>query len=219
MADEHRAFRLLKIIGRLLYHLRVVGEQNIPSKGACVIAWNHIAPFVDGLTIGTFLERRPDCVTFGGHRLVARSRRREMQKGIRQQDSPLLAAFKARGLSAGELLKALRWLEEGHAVALAVEGETTWDGRLQKPLAPGAAWMSLRTRVPVVPMVLIGGYDIHPRWKRTPNLSGKVTIRVGEPFWLCDQPLKKVTDEDIARANQRIYDEMAHLLELGHLTE
>ena len=87
----------------------------------------------------------------------------------------------------------------------------TWDGQLQHPLAPGTAWLALRGHVPVVPLVSKGGYDIMPRWARLPKLTGRVTIRAGEPFYVCDEPLKRVSDEDVAAASQRIYDAMLAL--------
>jgi len=216
MADKSGISRFIWMIGRILYRLEVRDIENIPAEGGCVIAWNHVAMSLDGYTIQAFKERRPDCITIGGSRVVAMQRRREAKKQIEGAESPTVAAYKARGLSAGELLKTLKFLKEGRAIALAPEGEMTWDGRLQHPLTPGAAWMALRGHVPVVPLVQFGGYDIHPRWKTTPYLTGRVTIRAGKPFYVQDAPTKQMTDEVISVASQRIYDEMAAVLALGH---
>ena len=216
MADRSAVSRLMWWLGRRLYRLEVRDIENIPVEGACVIVWNHVAMTLDGLTIQAYKERRPDCITIGGSRVVAAQRRREAKKQTPGQESSSLAAYKARGLSAVELLKTLKFLKEGRAIALAPEGEMTWDGRLQHPLTPGAAWMALRGNVPVVPLIQFGGYDIHPRWKTTPYLTGRVTIRAGKPFYVQDGPPEKVTDEVIQEASQRIYDEMAAVLALGH---
>ena len=51
-------------------------------------------------------------------------------------------------------------LQQGGAIMITAEGEWTWDGRLQDPLAPGASWLALRTGAPVVPVVSAGGYDV-----------------------------------------------------------
>jgi 1-acyl-sn-glycerol-3-phosphate acyltransferase len=125
----------------------------------------------------------------------------------------MLSAYKARGFSAGELLKALRFLKEGRPIALAAEGEITWDGRLQHPLAPGAAWMALRAHVPVVPVISVGGYDIMPRWARFPKLTGRVIVRAGMPFYVGDEPPDRVTPEMVSAASETIYHEMAALLD------
>lgn len=215
MADRTALNRLIWWLGRRLYRLEVRDIENIPAEGGCVIAWNHVAMSLDGYTIQAYKERRPDCITIGGHRVVAMQKRREAKKqpGV---ESATLSAYKARGLSAVDLLKTLKFLKEGRAIALAPEGEMTWDGRLQHPLTPGAAWMALRGNVPVVPVVQFGGYDIHPRWKTTPYLTGRVTIRAGKSFYVQESPPDKMTDELIRSASQRIYDEMAGLLALGH---
>jgi 1-acyl-sn-glycerol-3-phosphate acyltransferase len=203
-------------IGRTLYHLKMYDLEKIPAQGACVIVWNHVSMFADSYTIGAFMSQRPDSIAFMGSRLASQQKRRQAKNKGKSDQSTALAAYKARGLSAGELLKALKYLQEGRAITIAPEGEMSWDGRLQHPLTPGAAWMALRGHVPVVPVVQFGGYDIHPRWKSWPYLTGRITIRAGDPFFLHDTSQKQVTDEQIRDASQRIYDEMAALLALRH---
>jgi 1-acyl-sn-glycerol-3-phosphate acyltransferase len=206
MAKGDVLLKLYLLAGRLLYRLKIEDVENIPAQGACVIAFNHVAPIVDGLTGAVFLLRRPDTFSFGGRGLpmggpVGRFIARRRQAG---KELPLLDAYKARGLSAGELLKALALMQEGRPIALAAEGELTWDGQLQHPLAPGTAWLALRGHVQVVPVLSKGGYDIMPRWARLPKLTGQVMIRAGRPFYVCDEPMKRVSDEAIAAASQRI---------------
>jgi 1-acyl-sn-glycerol-3-phosphate acyltransferase len=205
--------RLFLFGARAFYRLRVRGIENLPEEGACVITFNHVAPIVDG-TIGlVVMQRRPDAVPFGGHALSVDSPLRRLMARFRSSDGTgMLRAYKARGLSAGELLKALTLLDEGRPITLAAEGELTWDGQLQYPLAPGAAWMALRACVPVVAVVSKGGYDIMPRWGGLPKPTGHLSIRVGRPFYVSDEPAKRVDHEMVAAASQRIYDEMTALL-------
>jgi 1-acyl-sn-glycerol-3-phosphate acyltransferase len=75
---------------------------------------------------------------------------------------------------------ALRHLERGRGVAIYIEGERTWDGRLQEP-RPGTARLALRAGVPVIPCAVSGTYDIWPRWARSP-VRGTATIRFLEPI-------------------------------------
>ena len=214
MARGDALIKFLLFAGRVFYHLKIEDADNIPTHGACVLAFNHVAPIVDGLTGLVILQRRRDTVSFGGRalpmggplgRLLARRK-------LAGKELPLLGAYKARGLSAPELLKALDHLKTGRPIALAAEGELEWDGCLQHPLAPGAAWMALRAHVPVVAVVSKGGYDIMPRWARLPQLTGRVTIRAGKPLYVSDGPVTRVTGDLIAAASQRIYDEMATLI-------
>lgn len=216
MAKRKGISPFMRFVGRTLYHLKMYDLEKIPAQGACVIVWNHVSMFADSFTIGAFMAQRPDSIAFMGSRLASQQKRRQAKKPRKSVQSTALAAYKARGLSAGELLKALKYLQEGRAITIAPEGEMSWDGRLQHPLTPGAAWMALRGHVPVVPVVQFGGYDIHPRWKSLPYLTGRITIRTGDPFYLHDTPQKQITDERIRDASQRIYDEMAALLALRH---
>lgn len=208
--------RLYLLLGKILYRLRVVGIENIPNEGACVIVYNHIAPIIDGMVGAAILIQRPDSGTFGGQGLPRGGALGKFMNRSPKEETDrtptYLGAIKARGLSGIELLKALKVLKGGRSISLAAEGELSWDGKLQYPLAPGAAWMALRAHVPVVAVVSVGGYDIMPRWARLPKLTGKVTIRAGEPFYVKDEAVTRLTEEDLEAAKDMIYEKMAELM-------
>ena len=205
-------------LGRLLYHLSIAGEEQIPRDGPCLFSMNHVALAADAFVYLTIRRHRPDTHFFGWQTLrganpLFRFLRRFGEGGF---EARMLQAYKAHGLSAVELLRAYRIVETGGAVALAAEGEITWDGRLQYPLAPGTAWLALRTGAPVVPIVSIGGYDVQPRWRLDKvRLSGRISIRVGQPYRLSEAPLSRVTDDALAAANQRVWEAMRGLIQAG----
>lgn len=215
--------RLLRL-GRRLYHLRVFGEENIPKQGACVVAFNHSGRYLDLMSVRVIKIHRPDSVAFGAVGLPQSGwmgrylmRRAEKEKEKEKDPEPsTLGAIKARGFSGVELLKAYKYLLEGRAVVVAAEGEVPWDGELIHPLAPGAAWMALRAKVPVLPVVSIGGYDILPRWRDTPKLTGRITIRVGPAFQVGEQGNTRLDDQVVSAASQVIYEQMASLIAIGH---
>jgi len=224
MYIQARAVRVLKHFGRarlaflsarLLYRLTVEGEERIPREGPCLFPMNHAAPVADGLTYLVIAYRRPDVYLFGWQALGDENPANRFLEGIGEGiGERLLRAYRAEGISAGELLRAYRVLRRGGAIALNPEGELTWDGRLQYPFRSGTAWLALRTGAPVIPVVSVGGYDIQPRWwMEKIHLTGRLTIRVGEPFTLCDRPLAHVTAERLEEANQRLWKAMARLLQ------
>jgi len=210
------AFLIWKIYllwARIFYRLKVIGKENVPKEGGLVIVFNHIAPIIDGITGGIAFIERPDSATFGGAALPRGGFLGKLISSRRAEESSMmLSAVKAQGLSGVELLKALKILKSGKPIALAAEGEISWDGKLQYPLAPGAAWMALRANVPVIACVSIGGYDVMPRWSKLPKLFGRVTIKVGKPFYVHDEPITKLTDELMTKAGDKIYNEMAILI-------
>jgi 1-acyl-sn-glycerol-3-phosphate acyltransferase len=206
-------WKLYMVYARIFYHLKIEGLENIPTEGACVFVFNHIAPIIDSMTGGIIMNRRPDVAIFGGAALPRGASISKFIPGAQEGgEITMLNAVKAMGLSGIELLKALKILQAGRPISLAAEGEISWDGKLQYPLTPGSAWMALRAHVPVVAAVSIGGYDVMPRWARVPRLTGKVKIRIGKPFYVNDQPITQLTQEMLNAASDRIYNEMAALI-------
>jgi 1-acyl-sn-glycerol-3-phosphate acyltransferase len=207
--------RSLLLAGRIFYRLRIEGEERIPATGACLFAFNHVAQPVDLMVNVLIRSHRPDVYLFGLHGFQGENPLAQFLglMGGQDAEAQVLRAYKARGLSAGELLRALRLLQAGAALSIAAEGEFTWDGRLQHPLAPGAAWLALRSGAPIVPVVSSGGYDIQPRWwLNRIRLTGKVAIRVGPPLVLSETPCHRLDDGLLAAANQRLWAAMAALL-------
>lgn len=209
-----RFWQIFLFFAKIFYRLKIEGEENIPEEGPLIIVFNHIAPIIDSLTGGIAMKKRPDSAIFGGAALPMRGFMGKMFSGggLHLGRIVFLSAMKGQGLSGIELLKALKVLKEGRAVSLAAEGEISWDGKLQYPLAPGAAWMALRAHAPVIAIISSGGYDVMPRWAKFPKLTGKVTIKVGKPFYVCDGPITRLTDQMITDASDKIYNEMASLI-------
>ena len=205
---------LLLLAGRLLAHLTIEGEGHIPTEGACLFAFNHVSQPADLIANVLIRRHRPDVYVFGLQGWQGENPLARFLRGLGDQETAhrLLRVYKARGLSAGELLRAYRLLQAGGAISIAPEGEYTWDGRLQHPLLPGAAWLALRSGAPVVPVVSSGGYDMQPRWRlNRMQLTGRLTIRVGEPLILTATPLPGPDDEALDAANQRLWEAMAAL--------
>ncbi len=75
---------------------------------------------------------------------------------------------------------ALRKLREGEPVGVYLEGERSWDGRLQSPRL-GTLRLILKAGVPVVPVTIRGSYDVWPRWHRSLR-RGAIRIAFGEPL-------------------------------------
>ncbi len=215
LADRLGGERVFFLLARLLYRLTIEGEERIPTDGACLFAYNHECLMTDALVYIAIRRRRPEphlfsWQSFRGERPMFDFLTHFGEKNLEER---YLRVYKARGLSAGELLRARGVLQRGGAVMVAPEGELTWDGRFQYPLTRGAAWLALRTGAPVVPIVTTGGYDIGPRWQMDHlRLTGRVKLRIGSPFVLCETLASKLNDEMIEAANQTIWERMAELL-------
>jgi 1-acyl-sn-glycerol-3-phosphate acyltransferase len=192
------------ILGHFLYGLEIHGREHLQVRGPLIILARRISR-VDFFASGAWAilgesSGLTGAMTICNSRLIARTGR---ALGI-------LPTVKGKGRSAAPLLQAYNLLREGKIIILPDEGEIPWDGRLQ-PLRSGVAWLALRTRAPVLTMVMAGGYDIWPRWASRPHLTGKLVLKVGQPLYLCDEPCARVTNNMLQDANQRLLLELERL--------
>ncbi len=194
---------LVRGFSRGLYKLKIRGAEHVPATGPCIFIIHHSSKL--DITLGAFLyQARPDIGGYGS--------------GLRLWASPFAKAlgatpmFKGVGHSGPFLWTALNALQKGRPIAIAPEGEMEWDGRVL-PLKPGAAWLALRSGAPIIVTVLRGGYAIWPRWARFPRLTGKLEIRIGEPFRFPAVTRGRVDEEMLQAVNRRIADEIRRLVE------
>ncbi len=200
-------------LARIFYRLRVEGDENIPRQGGCLVAFNHVSTMADALLFLVVHRRRPDASLFVYNLSSVVIGDLLQAMGLPQAQEHILRAYDRQPMSVAGLLRARQTLLEGGCVAVTPEGEITWDGRLQSPLAPGAAWLALRSGVPVIPVVSLGGYDVQPLWQlEKTRLTGRICIRVGQPLVFSAQPLERVTDAQVQEASQRLWQALAALL-------
>jgi 1-acyl-sn-glycerol-3-phosphate acyltransferase len=193
-------------LGRFLYQLEIHGREQLPTTGPLIIVSRHSS------RIEIFRYAFFSSVLKEYHGPVA---------GPELANSRLFAwlsqelgMFPARSLSADALRKVFKLLGKGRIIVMMADGEVPWDGCPQ-PLRPGAAWLALRSHAPVVASILQGAYDIWPRWAAWPHLTGKLILKIGQPFYLSDVPCKRVTSEMLAEANRRLLAELEALSEMS----
>ena len=159
---------------RVCFRVKVEGRENIPRRGAIIVASNHRS-FLDSIFLPLVLHRR---VTF-----VAKAE---------YFDDPKTAWFfrgvgqipiRREGGSASEraLASATEVLRAGGMFGIYPEGTRTRDGYLHRGHT-GVARLALRTGTPIVPVGMIGTDDVQPVDKRMPRLFRRVTVRFGEPL-------------------------------------
>lgn len=117
---------------------------------------------------------------------------------------PKLKAFPVRRyrIDPHAVRMVLRRLEAGEAVGIYVEGERSWDGRLQEARR-GTIRVLLRAGVPIVPCTIVGSYDVWPRWDRKAR-RGPIRIDFGPPFHLPHLLDRAARDAAVGEASQRV---------------
>ncbi len=195
-------------IPKLVWRVRIEGRENLPADGAYVIAPSHRSmmdiPFVAGIT-----KRR---VRFMGKAPLFRI--------------PVVgSAFRALGSFPVErdgndrkpLRDSLEILAGGDSLVVYPEG-TRQNGPVIQPLQPGAAYLAVKARVPIVPVGIAGAEQIfRSRRGRLPGM-GKVVVVVGEPIPTPDRSGSVVKREVVDRVSgvlskelQGVFDHANHL--------
>ncbi len=156
----------------MLYHHKTFGSENIPN-GPAIIAPNHIS-FYDPPLIAISSK---DPVSF-----LAKDTLFEKQPLgwiIRKLNSHPVSGT-ASDLSSIKTI--LKILENKEKVIIFPEGIRTDDGKLTE-VKPGICMLAIRANTPIIPTYIQGTYEIWPRHKLLPRLSGKTSCTFGEPIY------------------------------------
>lgn len=153
--------------------LSVRGRENIPD-GTLVVASNH-ASNIDPPLIGGVFPRRL-------RYLAKESLFHNPLLGFLIDTLGAIPVKREDSQSAGAVMKMmLRLLEGGESLLLFPEGSRTPDGRLQ-PLEGGAALLSIKTGVPILPVYIAGSHAICPPGKILPR-PAKLTVTFAAPLY------------------------------------
>ncbi len=157
---------------RVFVRVRVVGRENLPRRGAVILAANHRS-FLDSIFIPLIVRRR---VTF-----VAKAEYFEDAKTAWFFRSCGQIPIRREGGSASEraLASATEVLRSGRVFAIYPEGTRTRDGLLHRGHT-GVARLALSCNAPIVPVGLIGTDEVQPVDSRFPKLFRRVVINLGE---------------------------------------
>jgi 1-acyl-sn-glycerol-3-phosphate acyltransferase len=184
---------LLKAVFRFLFRVlgrvTISGRENIPRGKPCVIAMNHVSIY-DPPLAGAFW---PGPLEIIGAIDV-------FEKPFQGQ---LLRAYGVIPVHRGDydrslLSRMVRILEAGYPLLIAPEGGRSHVPGLKRA-RPGVAYLAEKTRVPVVPVALVGTTeDFWQRAKR--GKRPPLEIRIGKPI-LLPEPISKGNEKHEARQN------------------
>jgi 1-acyl-sn-glycerol-3-phosphate acyltransferase len=151
-----------------LFRTRVIGRSNMPATGGVVLAGNHIS-YADPILLW--------CCSPRPVHFMAKS---ELWESTLFGTG--LDYFWAFPVNRGEpdrvaLTRAGEYLKAGEPVGIFPEGTRNLDGRAEAQ--GGAAFIALRSRVPIVPVGIAGTERIMPAGSRLIRLP-KVAISFGE---------------------------------------
>ena len=182
----------------------VNGIENIPKKGPFIIAANHES-YIDHLIIvKTFVIHTNQTIHF----LAKKEHFSNPLKSIWHRWAGAVPLDReAKGT------EALRWaieaLKQGKIIGLHPEGTRTLTGKLQKGKT-GVIRLALAAKVPIVPVGLIGTFEILPKGKYIPKFK-KATMNIGKPIYFNKYYNKKTTKRLLRDLTDQVMGEIAKL--------
>ncbi|MEA2509892.1 MAG: 1-acyl-sn-glycerol-3-phosphate acyltransferase [Actinomycetota bacterium] len=167
---------ILKPLLLATYDLRVEGLENVPKKGAAIIAANHLS-FLDSFFIPLMIKRRK--VTYLAKADYFNSWKTAWffrmvgQIPIERDDK----SQAREALSAG-----VDELRAGNLLGIYPEGTRSPDGKLYRGRT-GVARLALAAKVPVVPCGLVGTEEVMPKHAKLPHLRHvTIVVSFGKPL-------------------------------------
>lgn len=201
----YKIFRLFfAIILKIISRYQIIGLDNFPSSGPALVVSNHISNW-DPLMVGVAMPRQ---INF-----IAKS---ELSR------IPLVGSLiKAwgvvsikRGHSDREALsKSIALLKDGRVIGIFIEGKRNLGNPeiMIKP-QPGAAMLTLKSEVPVIPVAIINTNRILRTLKR-------VKVIIGKPIDFSSKPGLNSLDkkEQYSRVSMEIITTIQELIKKGGL--
>jgi len=190
----------LRLLGRLLFRVRVIGADHIPKTGPVLVAPNHVS-YLDIPLLGVMINRP---LHFMGKASLFRGRwvgwlyrtlnGFPIERGSRSRIG---------------LMEAVDRLKEGHCVAMYPEGGRSLDGRLQEP-KPGIGMIVALSGAKVVPAYVAGTDKVLPVGAWRVHLH-PVTVYIGEPIDFTSQLNKGDGKELYLQISRTVMEKIARL--------
>jgi long-chain acyl-CoA synthetase len=169
--------RLIDLVARDLFHLRVSGVENLPAHGPYIVSSNHQSYFDPAVLAGIVpREILRNSFAVGTSEIFGQGFMRRLARWIRvivvDPDANLVPAMRAGAFG----------LRHGRILVLYPEGERSMDGT-PRTFKRGAAILSIHMQVPIVPIAIEGFYDAWPRSKSFFQKLAPLKLVIGEPIF------------------------------------
>jgi 1-acyl-sn-glycerol-3-phosphate acyltransferase len=181
-----------------LLRARAIGTENVPGRGAVILAPNHFS-FMDHFLMGCYIRRKV--------RFMAKS---QLFKPPMQFIYTHGGVFPVRRGARDEetFVTAETILSKGGAITMYCEGGRSRTGKVAEQAKRGIGRLALESGAPVVPIAIHGSSRVR-NWKRLQ--FPRVTVQYGEPIgWeRVEDPTREqqqaVADEILVEI-RRLYD-------------
>ncbi|WP_115787289.1 lysophospholipid acyltransferase family protein [Arthrobacter silvisoli] len=163
---------------KLLFRPWIKGLDNIPAEGAAILASNHLS-FSDSIFL-PLMVRRPVIFLAKSEYFTGTGPKGRLTALFFRLTKQLPMDRSGGAASEVSLQAGKDVLLGGGLLGIYPEGTRSPDARLYRGKA-GVAKLALQTRVPVVPVAMIGTEKVQPIGKRIPNIR-RIGMIIGQPL-------------------------------------
>jgi long-chain acyl-CoA synthetase len=180
--------RLLKILMRIFFRLKVNGLENLPEKGPYIITPNH-ASYLDGFNVVAVLPSKlfRDLYSLGFQKYFTGTFKESFARlaHIIPVD-PETYLNKALQMSS-------YMLRSGKSLLIFPEGGRSYDGEIME-FKKGVGILSMELNVPVIPAYIKGSFEALPRSATWPKFT-EMKIILGKPFYPSNLDMSKKPED------------------------
>ena len=186
-----------------LYVKEVNGIENLPKKGACIVAANH-ASYMDHMIIGAYIISHLD------RKFHFLAKKEHFDNFFKKAWHDYIGAIPLDREAGEEALKwAIKALKQGKIIAIHPEGTRSLTGKLQKART-GIARLAMLSKAPVIPIGLVGTFEMLPKGRYIPRFK-RAVMNIGKPIYFKEYYNKKINKRILRKATTRIMKNIANL--------
>src|SRR6185436_10541687 len=163
---------------KLVFRPHVEGAENVPASGPAILASNHLS-YTDWMFMPLTLPRRVTFVAKAEY-FTTPGIKGWLQKKFFSGAGQVPIDRSGASAAEGALSAAKRILDEGDLFGIYPEGTRSHDGKLYRGKT-GVARLALETRVPVIPVAVVGTDVVAPPGKKFGTFTRPV-VRFGKPL-------------------------------------
>jgi len=183
---------------------KVNGLENVPKDKAFILVANHDS-YIDHLILGVIF------FNYLNKNLHFLAKKELFEGWLKRMFHEWADAIPIDRQAGGEeaLKLAIKALKEGELIVIHPEGTRSMDGKLQRAKT-GVARLALAAKVPVLPVGLIGTFEILPKWKKIPKLK-KATVNIGKLMYFSEYYGKESDKKTLRLLTTKIMEEIGKL--------
>tara|TARA_Y100000310_G_scaffold341787_1_gene442113 strand:+ start:13842 stop:14468 length:627 start_codon:yes stop_codon:yes gene_type:complete len=183
-----------------LFLKEIRGMENIPKKGPFIITSNYGSYLDIWLLISIIAHSRDKKIHF------LAKKGRFWNFGGRKLLTGWLSAVIVEGRKEEAFQDLLSLLKQEEIVGIFIEGQRSSNGDLNKGKT-GVVRLALTSHVPILPVGIMGTFNIAPRNQLIPRLK-RAKIHIGKPIYLDNYHQQKI-DKNILR---KLTDDVMHVI-------